>query len=52
MSLDRKFLEAQMLYEKKIAEKDKTIENWETMYKSVVQTCSNDAKEIKRLREH
>lgn len=51
MSLDRKFLEAQMLYEKKIAEKDKAIENWEIMYKSVVQTCSNNAKEIKRLKD-
>ena len=35
----------------KLAEKDDAIANWETMYKSVVQTCHNDAKEIERLRE-
>lgn len=86
MSLDRKFLEAQMLYEKKIkdleaklaekdvdllaldtenysfkqqidnlkqqlAEKDQIIENLQTTYQSVMQTCGNDANEIKRLRE-
>lgn len=34
-----------------LEEKDKAIANWETMYKSVVQTCGNDEKEIKRLRE-
>lgn len=32
-----------------LEEKDKVIENWQTMYKSVMQTCSNDAKEIDRL---
>ena len=35
--------------EAKLAEKDKAIENWQTMYKSVVQTCHNDKEEIERL---
>ena len=57
MSLDRKFLETQMIYENKIsdleeqlAEKDKIIENLQTTYQSVMQTCGNDAKEIEKLR--
>ena len=37
--------------ETKLAEKDKAIENWQTMYESVMQTCHNDKEEIKRLRE-
>ena len=32
-----------------LAEKDKAIENWQTMYESVVQTCHNDKEEIERL---
>lgn len=32
-------------------EKDKAIENWQTMYESVMQTCGNDAKEIKRIQD-
>lgn len=35
--------------ESKLAEKDDAITNWETMYKSVVQTCHNDKEEIKKL---
>lgn len=35
--------------EAKLAEKDKAIENWQTMYESVVQTCHNDREEIERL---
>ena len=35
--------------EAKLAEKDKAIENWQTIYESVVQTCHNDKEEIKRL---
>jgi hypothetical protein len=38
-----------MSEESLIEEKDKAIENWETMYKSVVQTCYNDKEEIERL---
>ena len=34
-----------------LEEKDQAIENWKTMYESVMQTCNNDAKEIERLRE-
>ena len=34
-----------------LQEKDQAIENWKTMYESVMQTCNNDAKEIDRLRE-
>lgn len=34
-----------------LAEKEQAIENWKTMYESVMQTCNNDAKEIERLRE-
>ena len=32
-----------------LAEKDRAIENWQTMYESVVQTCHNDKEEIERL---
>lgn len=32
-----------------LAEKDKAIENWQTMYESVVKTCHNDKEEIERL---
>lgn len=35
--------------EAKLAEKYKAIENWQTMYESVVQTCHNDKEEIERL---
>ena len=35
--------------EAKLAEKDKAIENWQTIYESVVQTCHNDEEEIERL---
>lgn len=34
-----------------LAEKDKAIENWQTMYASVMHTCHNDKEEIERLRE-
>lgn len=30
-------------------EKDKAIENWQTMYESVVKTCHNDKEEIEKL---
>lgn len=32
-----------------LADKDLAIENWQTMYESVVQTCHNDKEEIERL---
>ena len=32
-----------------LVDKDKAIENWQTMYESVVQTCHNDKEEIERL---
>lgn len=32
-----------------LTEKEKEIENWQTMYESVVQTCHNDKEEIERL---
>ena len=32
-----------------LAEKDLAIENWQTMYESVLQTCHNDKEEIERL---
>lgn len=35
--------------EAKLVEKDKAIENWQTMYESVMQTCHNDKEEIERL---
>lgn len=34
-----------------LAEKDKAIENWQTMYQSVMQSCHNGIEEDKRLRE-
>ena len=34
-----------------LAEKDEVIANYKTMYESVVQTCSNDLKEIKKLKK-
>lgn len=34
-----------------LAEKDKAIENWQTMYQSVIQSCHNGIEEDKRLRE-
>lgn len=37
--------------EAKLAEKDKTIENWQTMYQSVMKSCHNGIEEDKRLRE-
>ena len=37
--------------EAKLAEKEKTIENWQTMYQSVMQSCYNSIEEDKRLRE-
>lgn len=37
--------------EAKLAEKDKAIENWQTMYQSVMQSCHNGIEEDKRLRE-
>lgn len=37
--------------EAKLAEKDKAIENWKTMYQSVMQSCHNGIEEYKRLRE-
>ena len=38
-------------FKKQLAEKNQAIENWKTIYESVMQTCNNDAKEIERLRE-
>ena len=38
-----------MSEESLLEEKDKAIKNWETMYKSVMQTCHNDKEEIERL---
>jgi histidinol dehydrogenase len=37
--------------ETKLAEKDRAIENWQTMYERVMKTCRNDKEEIERLRE-
>lgn len=37
--------------EAKLAEKEKEIQNWETMYRSVMQSCHNGIEEDKRLRE-
>lgn len=34
-----------------LEEKDKAIENWQTMYQSVMQSCHNGIEEDKRLRE-
>ena len=38
-----------MQLKQQLAEKDIAIENWQTMYESVVQTCHNDKEEIERL---
>ena len=35
--------------QKQLDEKDKAIENWQTIYESAVQTCHNDKEEIERL---
>ena len=37
--------------EAKLTEKDQIIENLQTTYQSVVQTCGNDANEIKKLKK-
>lgn len=37
--------------EAKLAEKDRAIENWQTMYQSVMQSSHNGIEEDKRLRE-
>lgn len=37
--------------EQQLAEKDEVIANYKTMYESVVQTCHNDANEIKKLKK-
>lgn len=42
-------LDREREYEKQLAEKDKAIENRQTMCESVVQTCKNDKEEIERL---
>ena len=47
--IHEKALETLMIMKEQLAEKDKAIENWQTMYKSVVQTCHNDKEEIERL---
>ena len=47
--IHEKALETLMIMKEQLAEKDLTIENWQTMYKSVVQTCHNDKEEIERF---
>ena len=47
--IHEKALETLMIMKEELAEKDKAIENWQTMYESVVQTCHNDKEEIERL---
>ena len=47
--IHEKALETLMIMKEQLAEKDKAIENWQTMYESVVQTCHNDKEEIERL---
>ena len=47
--IHEKALETLMIMKEQLAEKDLAIENWQTMYKSVVQTCHNDKEEIERL---
>ena len=49
--IHEKALETLMIMKEQLAEKDLAIENWQTMYKSVVQTCHNDKEEIERLNE-
>lgn len=43
------FYKEYKVLKQELEEKDKAIENWKTMYKSVVQTCYNDKEEIERL---
>lgn len=45
----KRFVEEVKNLKQQLAEKDLTIENWQTMYESVVQTCHNDKEEIERL---
>ena len=47
--IHEKALETLMIMKEELAEKDLAIENWQTMYESVVQTCHNDKEEIERL---
>ena len=47
--IHEKALETLMTMKEQLAEKDIAIENWQTMYESVVQTCHNDKEEIERL---
>ena len=47
--IHEKALETLMLMKEQLVEKDLAIENWQTMYESVVQTCHNDKEEIERL---
>lgn len=47
--IHEKALETLMIMKEQLAEKDKAIENWQTIYESVVQTCHNDKEEIERL---
>ena len=45
-------LEKQMnIHLKHLEEKDKAIENWQTMYQNVMKSCHNSIEEDKRLRE-
>lgn len=45
----KRFVEEVKNLKQQLAEKDLAIDNWQTMYKSVVQTCYNDKEEIERL---
>ena len=47
--INRAFTEQRELWKHQLAEKDLAIENWQTIYESVVQTCHNDKEEIERL---
>ena len=47
--IHEKALETLMIMKEQLAEKDLAIENWQTMYESIVQTCHNDKEEIERL---
>ena len=47
--IHEKALETLMIMKEQLAEKDLAIENWQTMYESVVQTCHNDKEEIERF---
>ena len=44
--IHEKALETLMIMKEQLAEKDLAIENWQTMYESVMQTCHNDKEEI------